>query len=187
MSSLVANSYAQNYAMVHVSNPVSDIFLDNIPAIDVHLIYSEGAILFVGFIVVLLLYEPKYAPFVLKSLAIFIATRSFFMILTHLAPPSAQIYIDPTDYIQRLSHGDDLFFSGHTGLPFLFSLIFWNKKLLRYLFLACTLIGGVAVILGHLHYSIDVFSALFISFGIFHIAKFFFPGDYRQLLAPAQK
>lgn len=176
--SLAINDYAQTYAANHISNSESDILLDNIPAMDVHLIYSEGAILFIIILIVVLLYEPKYIPFVLKSLAIFIIIRSFFMVLTHLAPPASQIYIDPTDYIQRLSHGDDLFFSGHTGLPFLLAIIFWSKKYLRGLFLVCTLIGGTAVILGHLHYSIDVFSALFISFGIFYISKFLFPKDY---------
>jgi membrane-associated phospholipid phosphatase len=92
------------------------------------------------------------------------------------------LYIDPTDLVQWISSsrsGDDLFFSAHTGLPFLMAIIFWRNKLLKYFFLACTLIGGTAVILGHLHYSIDVFSALFIAFGIFHISKFFFPKDYR--------
>jgi len=181
MVSLVANNYAQIYAANHVNNSESDILLDNIPAIDVHLVYSEGAILFIIILVVILLYEPKYIPFILKSLAVFIIFRSFFMILTHLAPPTAQIYIDPTDYIQRLSYGNDLFFSGHTGLPFLLTTIFWHKKYLKCLFLICTLIGATTVILGHLHYSIDVFSALFISFGIFHISKVLFPRDYNLI------
>lgn len=179
--SLVANEYAQTYAANNVNNSESDILLDNIPVIDVHLIYSDGAVLFIIILVLVLLYEPKYIPFVFKSLAVFIVVRSFFMILTHLAPPTAQIYIDPTDYIQQLSHGDDLFFSGHTGLPFLMAIIFWNKKYLKWLFLACTLIGGTAVILGHLHYSIDVFSALFISFGVFYISKFLFVKDYKLI------
>lgn len=177
--SFVINDYAQVYAANNINNSEKDILLDHLPTFDVHLIYSEGALLFIMALVVILLYEPKYIPFVLKSLAVFVVFRSFFMILTHLAPPAAQTYIDPTDYIQRLSHGDDLFFSGHTGLPFLLAAIFWHKKYLKWLFLACTLIGGVAVILGHLHYSIDVFSALFISYGIFHISKYLFAEDYK--------
>jgi len=36
----------------------------------------------------------------------------------------------------------------------------------------------VAVLLGHIHYSIDVFSALFITYGIFVIAKKVFARDY---------
>lgn len=179
--SFVANNYAQNFAASHVNNSESDILLDNLPVMDVHLIYSEGALLFLIVLLIILLNAPKYIPFILKASAIFIIFRSFFMILTHIAPPAAQIYIDPTDYIQRLSHGDDLFFSGHTGFPFLLAIVFWHKKYFKWLFLISTVIGGAAVILGHLHYSIDVFSALFISFGVFHIAKYFFPKDYALL------
>ena len=187
MASLFVNDYAQVYAASSANNTENDIILDNIPTIDVHLIYSEGAIIFVIILLMVLLLEPKYIPFTLKSLAVFIIIRSFFMILTHLAPPTGQIYIDPTDYVQKLSHGDDLFFSGHTGLPFLMTIIFWHKKYLKYFFLLCTLIGGTAVILGHLHYSIDVFSALFISFGIFYIAKFLFSADYKLLSSVYEK
>ena len=177
------NQYANSYIAAHASNYVTDIFLDNLPVVDVHLIFSEGAVLFVLILAAVLFYEPKYIPFVLKSLAIFVLIRSFFMVLTHLAPPVDEIYIDPADFIARLSSGNDLFFSGHTGLPFLLAFIFWEQKRWRYFFFACSAIGGVAVILGHLHYSIDVFSALFISFGIFHLCKNIFPRDF-ELTAP---
>ncbi|MEI6529396.1 MAG: phosphatase PAP2-related protein [Candidatus Falkowbacteria bacterium] len=178
-ASVLINNYAQAFAASHISNSVTDILLDNIPPRDVHLIYSEGAIIFVLILIAVLFYEPKHTPFVLKSIALFIVIRSLFMVLTHLAPPVSAIYINPTDYVQSLSQGDDLFFSGHTGLPALLTYIFWENKYLRYLFLVCTIIGGTAVILGHLHYSIDVFSALFISFGIFHISKNIFYTDYK--------
>lgn len=181
-TSIFINNYAQAFAASHISNSVSDILLDNIPPVDVHLIYSEGAIVFVLLLIGVLFYEPKHTPFVLKSIALFIVIRSLFMVLTHLAPPVSAIYINPTDYIQSLSQGDDLFFSGHTGLPALLTYVFWQNKYLRYFFLVCTIIGGTAVILGHLHYSIDVFSALFISFGIFHLSKNIFPADYKLLI-----
>ncbi len=175
------NQYANLYTAKHISNAVTDLLLDNLPVMDVHLIFSEGAILFLFLLICILFYEPKYIPFVLKSLAIFTIIRSFFMILTHLAPPVDQIFINPTDYIQRISSGYDLFFSGHTGIPFLLACIYKNRKYLYSFFLFCTMIGGGSVILGHLHYSIDVFSALFISFGIFHISKIFFPKDYDRI------
>lgn len=178
-ASLFANYYANSYTAVHASNYVTDILLDNLPVVDVHLVFSEGAVIFVAALAAILLYEPKYIPFVLKSIAVFILIRSFFLILTHLAPPVNEIRIDPTDWIARLNPGnDDLFFSAHTGLPFLLAFVFWNQKLLRYFFFICTAIGGAAMLLGHLHYSIDVFSALFISFGIFHICKNLFAKDY---------
>ena len=74
---------------------------------------------------------------------------------------------------------NDLFFSGHVGLPFLVALIFWRYTYLRYYFLLFALIASVTVLLGHLHYSIDVFSAFFITYGIFEIAKRFFKKEYR--------
>jgi len=175
------NQRANNYTAIHASNYVTDILLDNLPSVDVHLAFSEGAVLFVLILAAILFYDPKYIPFALKSIAVFILIRSFFMILTHLAPPVNEIYIDPTDFIARLSSGNDLFFSGHTGLPFLLAFIFWERKSLRYFFFLCSALGGVAVILGHLHYSIDVFSALFISFGIFHICKRLFLKDFQLL------
>ncbi len=178
--SLIINSYAQAYAASHISNSVTDIVLDSIPVVDVHLIYSEGALLFLGILLAVLFYEPKYIPFVLKSMALLIITRSLFMVMTHLAPPADEIFINPNDYIQRLSQGDDLFFSGHTAFPFLVALTFWKNKYLKYVFLIFTIIGGAAVLLGHLHYSIDVFAALFITFSIFHISRNLFIKDYQR-------
>lgn len=175
------NQYANSYIAGNASNYVTDIILDNIPAVDVHLIFSEGAILFILFLIFTLSREPKYIPFALKSIAVFILIRSFFIVLTHLAPPLGEIYINPSDYVSQLSSGNDLFFSGHTGLPFLLAFIFWDKKLLRNTFFICSAIGGVAVLLGHLHYSIDVFSAVFIAFGIFHISKNIFPTDFNLI------
>ncbi len=175
------NQYANIYAANHSSNHVTDIILDNIPSVDVHLIFSEGAILFVAAIIFLLLYEPKYIPFAVKSLAVFILIRSIFLVMTNLAPPLGEIYINPNDFVAQISSGNDLFFSAHTGTPFLFAFIFWKKKYLRYIFFLCTAIGGTAVLLGHLHYSIDVFSALFISYGIYQICVRIFPKDLKLI------
>ena len=177
--SLIINQYANLYSASHASNTVSDIILDNTPVIDVHLIYSEGAVVLILILILVLLHDPKYILFSLKTISLFIVIRSFFMILTHLATPVNELYIDPGDFIQRFSKGEDLFFSAHTGFPFLFAMIFWQDKYLRYFFFALSIIGGVSVLLGHLHYSIDVFSAPFIAFGIFHLAKRLFARDYK--------
>ncbi len=50
--------------------------------------------------------------------------------------------------------------------------------MLRWFFLIATVIGAATVLLGKLHYSIDVFSAFFITFTIFAIAKKIFRKDY---------
>jgi hypothetical protein len=36
---------------------------------------------------------------------------------------------------------------------------------------------GIVVLLGHLHYSIDVLSAFFITYSIYHICELFFKTD----------
>lgn len=181
--SLVATYYANLYTTAHASNYVTDILLDNLPVVNVDFIFNEGAWIFVALVAIVLLYEPTRIPFILKSVALFTFIRSIFMVLTHLAPPLNQSYIDTTDILHRISSGNDLFFSAHAGAPFLLALIFWDSKYLRYFFLVSSAIGGVSVILGHLHYSIDVLSALFISFGIFHIAKYVFRSDFESFKA----
>jgi membrane-associated phospholipid phosphatase len=81
-----------------------------------------------------------------------------------------------------LTSGNDMFFSSHTGLPFLMSLIFWGNYRLRIFFILASMILAASVLLGHLHYSIDVFAAYFITYTIFHIAQKFFKQDYELLL-----
>ncbi len=180
--SFFVNYYANIYALANLGAPVGDILLDLLPVLDVHLIFSEGAVLFIILLIALFLNEPKSIPFGVKAIALFVIVRSLFMILTHLGTPHGQIVIDPADFVQTISAGGDLFFSAHTGLPFLLAFVFWKQKILRYFFLLCTLIGGSAVLLGHLHYSIDVFAALFISYGIFQIAKYMFKSDFELLI-----
>ncbi len=184
--SISATYYANSYTLAHASNPVTDIILDNIPTVNVDFFFSTGALIFVIMVVIVCLWEPKSIPFVLKTSALFFLIRSIFMVLTHLAPPDNALAaaLNGGDFIHKLSSGDDLFFSAHTGLPFLYVFVFWKQKFLRVLFLICTGIGAVIVLLGHLHYSIDVFSAFFITFGIFHIAQKLFRKDYERLIAP---
>jgi membrane-associated phospholipid phosphatase len=72
----------------------------------------------------------------------------------------------------------NFFYSGHTAFPFLLALIFWDNKYLRYLFLILTVFFGVSVLLAHVHYSIDVFAAPFIVYGMYVITAKLFPRDY---------
>jgi membrane-associated phospholipid phosphatase len=62
------------------------------------------------------------------------------------------------------------------------ALIFWENKILRIVFLSFSIMFAIIVLLGHLHYSIDVLSAFFITFSIFHICKFLFKKDWQLFL-----
>ncbi len=174
ISSLVINYYACIYATAEASNSVTDIILSNIPIINVDRIYADGFLILVLFITTVLMMQPKRMPFVLKSIALFVSIRAVFIVLTHIAP-----FPDPSgheiNYIyNKVNFSADLFFSGHTGLPFLLALIFWDIPWLKWTFLTLSVIFAVSVLLGHHHYSIDVLGAYFITYSIYKIAERFF-------------
>jgi hypothetical protein len=133
----------------------------------------------------MLVIEPKRLPFTLKSLALFTLIRSAFIILTHLAPFPARVMLPTENLIDMFTFGGDLFFSAHTGGPFLMALIFWDHKYIRYICLAASVMFGVVVLLGHLHYSIDVFAAFFITYSIYCLSKYFFKKDFVLLTTHA--
>jgi len=164
------------------SNGVTDIILDNIPVMDVSGIYVYGAFLFGLFMAILLILEPKQIPFVIKSAALFYLIRAVFISLTHIGPVIEQVTLVSSFFYRNLVFGSDYFFSGHTGLPFLMALAYWNNKYLRYTFIVTSLVFGATALLGHFHYSIDVFAAFFISYSIFHIARWLFPSEYKLFL-----
>ena len=178
--SLVAAYYSNYYTTLVAGASVRDVILDNLPPMNMNFVFTDGALIFLlTILAVIIFYKPASIPFVIKASALFIIIRSIFITLTHFGPPNEMSYIDPGSLLYKFSSGDDLFFSGHTGFPFLMALIFWDNKYLRYLLLSVTLIAAVAVLLGHLHYSIDVLAAPFITFGIFTIAKWVFAKDYK--------
>jgi membrane-associated phospholipid phosphatase len=76
-------------------------------------------------------------------------------------------------FVQFFGSGDvltkDLFFSGHTATLFLLFLIS-EKKYLKIIFLLCTILVGIAVLLQHVHYTIDVLAAPFFAYASYKLA-----------------
>jgi len=183
-----ANAYAVLYLARSTTTFVGDIFLDNIPVIDLNFIIIEFALITSAiFAVYLLFFKPSYALFSLKALAVFNITRALFISLTHMGDYPGHLVPGPGLIDGIFSYFDfqtGFFFSAHTGLPFLFALIFWKEPVLRYLFLSLSFVFGIAVLLGHVHYSIDVFAAPFMAYGVFRIVKYFFPHDYKLIEPP---
>lgn len=182
-ASLIINFHAGTYATEKASSPVTDIILSNIPVINVVGIFTYGAFIFWIFIAILCLYSPKKIPFTLKSIALFIIIRAIFISLTHIGPFPTQAIVESESLISKFTFGGDLFFSGHTGLPFLMALVFWHSKILRYFLIASSFVFGTIVLMAHLHYSIDVLSAFFITYTIFHIAIYLFKRDREIFLS----
>lgn len=177
--SLVINFFAGTYATESASNSVTDIILSNIKTYDLDSFFIYGTIFFLLFIIFIFLLRPNKIPFTIKSIALFVIIRSIFITLTHLGPFPSQITIN-SNFLNKFSFGADLFFSGHTGLPFLLSLVFWDDKWIRYIFISFSLIFAIVVLLAHLHYSIDVLSAFFITYSIFHTALYIFKKDKKE-------
>jgi membrane-associated phospholipid phosphatase len=75
--------------------------------------------------------------------------------------------------------GNDSFFSGHTGLPFLMAFIYYDRKWLRIIFISLSMIFGAVVLLAHIHYTIDVLSAFFISYGIYRLSRLLYSKDFQ--------
>lgn len=178
--SFVLNYVAGIYAIERANHAVTDLLLDHLPLINVDLLFVQGSAALWLIVAGLLLTQPKYLPFVVKSVALFTAIRAGFITLTHLGPYSPEAAFDAGRFFQYFSAGGDYFFSGHTGAPFLLALMFWQQPRWRWFFLVTSGVFAVSVLLGHLHYSIDVFSAFFITYGIFHMARWLFPADYAR-------
>lgn len=177
--SLIINFYAGTYATRSASNPVTDIILSNISVYDLDMVFVYGSLLFFFVLLFFGLQRPERIPFIIKSVSLFIIIRSLFTTLTHLGTFPTQIVIH-SDLLSRISFQGDLFFSGHTGLPFLIALIFWKEKHVRYIFLFFSISFAIVVLLSHMHYTIDVASAYFITFTIYNIAERLFKKDWHR-------
>jgi hypothetical protein len=175
--SCIINFYAGTYATREASSSVTDIILSNTRVYDVDIFFIYGAFLLILFIAGLCFARPRRFPFVLFSLSVFIFTRSIFISLTHIGPFPGHVALDLGTITSKFMFGGDLFFSGHTGIPFLMALLFWRERALSTIFFLWSLFFGTIVLLGHLHYSIDVLSAFFITYTIYHMASYFFPRE----------
>ncbi|MDO8742191.1 MAG: phosphatase PAP2-related protein [bacterium] len=186
----LANLYELEYSLRPTSNHVGDIVLDNLPVVDLNLIVIQGALFAIVFGVLFVIFlRPRYILFTLKAIALFIAIRAFFISLTHVGIYPGHVYPGPGVFsaiYTYLNFQTGFFFSGHTGMPFLMALIFWREFRVRTAFLTMSFVFAVGVLFAHSHYSIDVFAAPFMAYGIFEIARYLFPRDY-TLLSQAEK
>lgn len=175
---LLAAYYINYRAALYTSGipvlSVGDAILDNIPTVNLSYMYTFGIYL-TSMIVILypLFLKPEIAPFTAKTVGAFIIIRAFFISLTHIGAPLdyfALPQLEDQPGIFRLFYMNDLFFSGHTGFPFLAALLFWENKIARIFFLLMSVAQAITVLFMHVHYSIDVFSAYFITYSIYVVS-----------------
>lgn len=165
--------------------PASDIFLDNLPVVNLTFIIVGGAIALWVAAIALFVIHPRYLIFSTKAIALYIISRAFFFSLTHIGAYPVNFSPGPDNlgfrFYSLITFQGNLFYSGHTGFPFLLALIFWDNTFLRRLFIFLTVFFGASVLLAHVHYSIDVFAAPFIVYGMFVMTTKIFPRDFELL------
>ena len=174
---LVLNYLAGTYTtQVTDVKEVSDLILSYIPPINLSFLFVW---LFIAVNAVLIFYplifKPNKIHYYLGMFGSFVLVRALFITLTHLKTPADAIPVSFPLYADKIFFMNDMFFSGHTGLPFLGYLILRKEnKTLSYFFLISSMVLGISSLLMHRHYSIDVFAAFFIVYGVYKIGNKWF-------------
>ena len=152
--------------------PVPDLILDNIPALNLGWLYAYGFLAVLTTLTIYtLIFRAKRFHEVAFLFCLLILVRSIFIMLTHVGiPADAKMDVGIPELYQHSNFRNDLFFSGHAAMPFLAFLIFRKEKIGMF-FLAMSIILSATVLLMHVHYSIDVFSAFFITYGVYKLGE----------------
>lgn len=172
--SLILDYLAGNYVSDVTASAVSDIIIDNTTPINLSFIfvYVYATTILLMFLYPLFKQINKFHV-VISQFSLLILIRSFFISLTHLKIPSDAIIIKLPLIFNILFFQNDLFFSGHTAIPFLGFLLFRKEKI-GIVFFIISIIMAITVLLMHIHYSIDVFAAFFITYATYHLGGWLF-------------
>lgn len=117
--------------------------------------------------------KPERLLFAFQLYTLMVCVRIAAMYLLPLEPPATIIILnDP--FVEFFGTGQtltkDLFFSGHTATLFILFLV-EEKKILRSVFLICTVVVAINVLIQHVHYTIDVFAAVFFTYTCYVVLK----------------
>lgn len=171
ITALIFQQIAYEYVKTAPTTEVRDIILDSIKPIDLNFIYFW---LFAVVVVILLVYplifKPNKIHYYFGLFALLIFVRSLFIVLTHLQNPGDAVKVTFPWIFNILNVENDLFFSGHVAVPFLGYLMIDNK-LLKYFMLVSSIAFGITVLFMHIHYTIDVLAAFFITYGTYKIGN----------------
>lgn len=166
------NFLAANYTNRATTNAVNDLILDHIPTLNLSFIFIYGSISVILVIIIyFVFFKIKDFHLIISQFSLLILIRSIFISLTHLEKPADALILTNLPNIYNLfNFNNDLFFSAHTAIPFLAFLIFRKEKIGKF-FLLMSIIMAMTVLFMHVHYSIDVFSAFFITYGGYKLGE----------------
>ena len=162
-----SQAYLHNYISEGKTLPMlSDLILDNLPVIDVSLIYDIVALIPIILVMIYIIHKKDYnrIPLFLLMIGLFYIVRGIFIVLTPFGNPPMFNGSDP------LFHGFSnyelgVYPSGHAGNVFLILLLVKNR-VYKWIIGICLIIVILALFLAHGHYSIDILSGLFFAYAI---------------------
>lgn len=164
---LASQTYLHNYISAGKTLPMlSDLILDNLPVINVSLIYDLFALFPIIVTLTYIFHKKDFnrIPFFLLLIGLFYIVRGIFIVLTPFGNPPQFNGSYP------LFHGFanyelGVYPSGHVGNVFLLFLLV-NDRVYKWIIGICLIIVVLALFLAHGHYSIDILSGLFFSYAI---------------------
>jgi len=152
---------------VAFSDPVLDLFNP------IDMTWLTFGLIYIALVIAVasLINNPRQLLFALQLYTLMAFVRIIAMFLLPLEPPEKMILLkDP--FVEFFGSGQtltkDLFFSGHTATLFILFLVSKNK-IIKTLFLISTILVAIFVLLQHVHYTIDVFAAVFFTYACFKL------------------
>ena len=159
--------------------PGVDPLLASLPHIDVNWLLSD---VWLGMHAAMAVYwfgwERRRIPYFIAVIALWIMVRNVFIAVMPVGQPEGlmRIYEDGAfSWIQgTLNFDSELFFSGHTGFPFLYFLLADRLPRARWALFFTSLVMGVGVLLTRNHYVIDVLGAFFVTYSAWKLGSVLF-------------
>lgn len=162
-----SEAYLHRYMSEGKTLPMlSDLILDNIPFINVSLIYDIFCLVPIALVLIYFVHKKDYdrIPLFLLLTGIFYIVRGIFIVLTPFGNPPMFNGSDPLfNGFSKYELG--VYPSGHAGNVFLMFLLV-KDKWYKWLIMLCLVIVISALFLARGHYSIDILSGLFFSYAI---------------------
>jgi len=164
---IASQTYLHNYMSEGKTLPmISDLILDNLPVVDLSLVYDIVCLIPIFLIFVYIIHKKDYNrfPFILLMVGLFYIVRGVFIVLTPFGNPPMFGGSDPLfNGFSKYELG--VYPSGHAGNVFMLFLLV-NDSIYKKLILACLTIVIIALFFSHGHYTIDIFSGIFFAYAI---------------------
>ncbi len=159
------------YVTYRDSVKVPDLILDRLPSMDLGFLFTYGYMaLIVGMFSYPILRRIRMLHVVAIQFSLLLLLRSIFMIFTHMGTPAGAVAVEFPGIFSKLYFENDMFFSGHTAMPFLGFYLFRHSAL-RYVYLVGAVVMGAVALVMHLHYSVDVFAAFFMTYASYQMGN----------------